>query len=518
MKKVNPMKRETITTKKYKAFIVKSGMPILLYLLIMAVLLFEFGSVSKVEAEEDVIQILKQNSAASLSLCIDVMNEVEASGKAIAESLRHEKKTEENLISYAAALQNSQSFTNKVIIADKNGHAYTSDGKIEDISKSSYFSKAGGIQYSFVESDHIIKGEAVVISVPYYNNVMREGSIYMSISVEMIKALFASLEVEGISAHVICDGEANYLISEGEESTFTKDKKFIENFENAEIKGSSYGRLPIQFASDQLFLYRAELDGQLNDFLTRPLGIRDWKYTAIIDNDYAEDLIASKIRSSRGIIIGILLSLLFFITYVIVIRIIEFIQNREQRNSLSELADTDLLTGLNNKAATQRKIQEYIDAHPDVQGVFFIFDIDDFKKINDTQGHAFGDEVLRNLGKQITNEFRMSDIIGRTGGDEFIIFLKGIQTNELVEMEARRLLKFFKNFQVGEYVKYSVTASIGATVYPRDAENYEELYKVADSALYEAKKRGKNRLVFYHKDMPEVSPEQKKDKTKDSDK
>ena len=126
-----------------------------------------------------------------------------------------------------------------------------------------------------------------------------------------------------------------------------------------------------------------------------------------------------------------------------------------------------------------------------------VLDIDNFKKINDTMGHAFGDEVIATLGKRIKSEFRVSDIIGRIGGDEFVIFLKDLKTDEIIEKEASRISGFFKDFQVGTYTKYSPTASIGAALYPRDASDYVSLYKSADTALYKAKKRGKNQLAFY---------------------
>ena len=181
------------------------------------------------------------------------------------------------------------------------------------------------------------------------------------------------------------------------------------------------------------------------------------------------------------------------------------------------VVDTDLLTGLNNKMATERKIQEYIEQNPDKQCLFFLFDIDNFKKINDTLGHAFGDEVLRSLGQQLSNEFRVTDIIGRTGGDEFILFLKDIKDDEILEKEATRFANFFHSFQAGEYVKYSATSSIGATVYPRDAKDYHGLYTTADTALYEAKRQGKNRMVFYNKDLEMVNPDKNRETPIESD-
>lgn len=206
-----------------------------------------------------------------------------------------------------------------------------------------------------------------------------------------------------------------------------------------------------------------------------------------------------------------------FAAVVTVIVVIGRVRYDQQSKVLVDKADTDLLTELNNKIATERKIQEYIDTHPNSQCLFFLFDIDNFKKINDTLGHAFGDEVLRSLGLQLRNEFRVSDIIGRTGGDEFILFLKNLNSDEVLAREAERLENLFHQFKAGEYVKYSATASIGVAVYPRDAADYQGLYKSADIALYEAKRRGKNCLVFYNKDLKEVDTDKKKATPIDSD-
>lgn len=169
----------------------------------------------------------------------------------------------------------------------------------------------------------------------------------------------------------------------------------------------------------------------------------------------------------------------------------------ERDRLLREEADTDLLTGLTNKLATERKIKEYIAENPNSLGMMFVLDIDNFKKINDTMGHAFGDEVLKTLGRTISSLFRVTDIIGRTGGDEFTIFLKFLKSDENTLKEARKLVQFFKDFTAGEYVKYSATASIGAAVFPENGSDFDSLYKAADKALYKAKQRGKNQLAFY---------------------
>ena len=104
---------------------------------------------------------------------------------------------------------------------------------------------------------------------------------------------------------------------------------------------------------------------------------------------------------------------------------------------------------------------------------------------------------MRSLGQQLGAIFRASDIVGRAGGDEFIVFLKNIKDAADIRKEAKRVEDFFKDFKAGEYTKYSATASIGLAIYPEEGEDFESIYKAADRALYMAKERGKNQLAFY---------------------
>jgi diguanylate cyclase (GGDEF)-like protein len=240
-----------------------------------------------------------------------------------------------------------------------------------------------------------------------------------------------------------------------------------------------------------------------------PVGTNDWEMFLGVSRVYADTQIALQWKDTKKVLLSVLAVIFVFICLVVVINIISKMRGKEKEKQLENKADTDLLTGLNNKLATERKIKEYMAHNPNTQSMLFILDIDNFKKINDTMGHAFGDEVLRSLGQQIGVIFRTSDIIGRVGGDEFMIFLKGITDDSVVRKEARKVEAFFKNFQAGEYVKYAATASIGVAIYPQEGNDFETLYKAADQGLYKAKKRGKNQLAFYRDEWAQEKSEAK---------
>lgn len=230
----------------------------------------------------------------------------------------------------------------------------------------------------------------------------------------------------------------------------------------------------------------------------QPIGRTGASILVTIQDEQIRRSIVEENQDTRGMIMKILFSIGLFVALLIVIYIINRVSFTKESMELQNKAETDLLTELLNKISTENKIKEYLDGEGhDKTCMMCVLDIDNFKKINDTMGHAFGDEVLATLGKRIRTEFRVTDIIGRTGGDEFIIFLKDLKDEAVIEREAGRVAGFFKDFTVGTYTKYSPTASIGAAIYPRDGSDYESMYKAADTALYKAKKRGKNQLAFF---------------------
>lgn len=221
-------------------------------------------------------------------------------------------------------------------------------------------------------------------------------------------------------------------------------------------------------------------------------------------------------KASKSVIDMIRAMCIIIGAFLIVLLIIEIFNKARfsiESEDLQNKADTDQLTDLYNKMATERLIKEYLEGEgKDSTSMLFLLDIDNFKKINDTMGHAFGDEVLSNLGHQIRAWFRVNDIVGRIGGDEFMVFIKDIKDVSVVKREGSRIMQFFEGFQVGDYTKYSPTASIGGAVFPNDAKDFESLYKAADKAVYKAKKEGKNRVAFYG-DLNKTEQETEPDKT-----
>lgn len=178
-------------------------------------------------------------------------------------------------------------------------------------------------------------------------------------------------------------------------------------------------------------------------------------------------------------------------------KIVDIDKNKRETQKLIDKSQKDLLTNIYNKITTQNLIKSTIEEDGESMHALIIIDIDNFKGINDTLGHIYGDTVLKDLSSNMKKLFRTSDILGRIGGDEFIVFLKNIEDDSLVKEKAQCICDVFHSTFLGKDGKYKVSGSIGISLYPKDGTTYEELYSNADKALYESKLKGKDRFSIY---------------------
>ncbi len=165
--------------------------------------------------------------------------------------------------------------------------------------------------------------------------------------------------------------------------------------------------------------------------------------------------------------------------------------------ALLEKSEKDQLTSAYNKEAIKNLIGDYLTQNK--HGVFFIFDIDNFKSINDTMGHSYGDNVLCEIYESIRPLFRTSDYIGRFGGDEFVAFFKGKTTIKDIEALAMRICNTVRKVYKLNDDDVPISSSIGIAIAPLHGTNYTSLFEAADIALYQSKNKGKDTFTIYNK-------------------
>lgn len=184
---------------------------------------------------------------------------------------------------------------------------------------------------------------------------------------------------------------------------------------------------------------------------------------------------------------------------------------KRKEKRITEQAQLDEMTGLYTKTATERLIRHLLAKKPQDMYAFFIFDIDNFKSVNDEFGHAFGDAVIKEFTSIIRRRFRKNDVIGRIGGDEFVAFIPIPYESWAVE-KARELSKALNTTYTELAASWNLSASIGVALSPKDGTTFEVLYRKADIALYETKKRGKNGYTLY--EAPSLAAKKAPDTTK----
>ncbi|MFZ4535024.1 putative bifunctional diguanylate cyclase/phosphodiesterase [Propionivibrio sp.] len=180
-------------------------------------------------------------------------------------------------------------------------------------------------------------------------------------------------------------------------------------------------------------------------------------------------------------------------------------ERKQAEEHLRLLASFDPLTGLPNRALFKDRLSHalvHADRNHGQVGLLFI-DLDHFKTINDTLGHSFGDELLKQVALRLDNTVREIDTVARLGGDEFTIILENVRSGNHAAMVANKVIEALAPAVfIGSHELY-VTASIGITMYPADAIQVETLLRNADTAMYRAKDEGRNTFRFFTREMDE---------------
>jgi diguanylate cyclase (GGDEF)-like protein len=174
-------------------------------------------------------------------------------------------------------------------------------------------------------------------------------------------------------------------------------------------------------------------------------------------------------------------------------------ERQRQERELRHQASCDVLTGVLNRSELRAQLVKAIGhaKRGKVLGAVMLLDIDNFKTINDRHGHHIGDAVLKEVAGRLSAVVRVGDSVGRIGGDEFVVVIEGIATWDDAVAAARKTREV-TSFELDvEKAHVTVTTSIGVALFPQHSHEPGTLLKLADQAMYEAKRKGKHAFAFY---------------------
>lgn len=186
--------------------------------------------------------------------------------------------------------------------------------------------------------------------------------------------------------------------------------------------------------------------------------------------------------------------------------LLDITQIKEQEEYIKHIAYHDSLTNLPNRRKFIKKLEEEIGENK--PGAVMLLDLDNFKGINDTLGHGYGDKVLKKIAEELKNIKNEKIFVSRFGGDEFFVLIEGETDITQIENFAKQIINIFRNKLIIEKEEIYLSCSMGVTLYPFDSNEVSQLLMNADMAMYKVKNAEKNNYVFFSEEMIENLQEQ----------
>lgn len=237
------------------------------------------------------------------------------------------------------------------------------------------------------------------------------------------------------------------------------------------------------------------IDGKSYVCLNNKIDFNNWCIMVI--NSATPMFKAKKSTLERYLLLTIVVNILLTIT------VIGIMKNKRANDKIKKIAFYSTVTQIPNRNYLNTYYKSVINdlIENDKTGSVMFLDMDNFKIVNDTLGHNCGDEFLKKSAKKFKSILKNEDEVFHMGGDEFVFLIQSIKGKEEAAMYAERILDVFKEpFTINEKEVTYVTASIGVVMVNEDGDNFEELLKNSDDAMYLAKEGGKNRYRFYSKE------------------
>lgn len=405
-----------------KTIVIQWLVPAGILLMVLAIMLFNFTTKSRLSANDTVTRNMTDAAEACADNFREQLTLLTTIGEPVAELMDDKTSLESVYALKTIRLAMRYSGAYAVCMVNEDGKGIDNTGEKISLAEWVYFEEINAVKessYHFVSDDGIKGQKAVVANVPVkYEEGL--GHMLLFYPLNNFEAVVKKNDFVAWNIVALIDENGKLLLASGTGNIWKAGDNLYDVLKsgNEDIVKKMKNRITNHVSSVSTMKI-----GDAESALTYvPVGVNNWTLVTGISQSYIDKQVSQQWVDVRNMMLEIVIVTVIFICIIIGINITSKVLNNRRQEQLEEKADTDLLTGLNNKLATERKIKEYIAKNPRSRSMMFILDIDNFKKINDTMGHAFGDEVLRSLGQQIGSLFRASDIIGRVGGDEFFIF------------------------------------------------------------------------------------------------
>ena len=379
-----------------------------------------------------------------------------------------------------------------------DGTAHYDNGAEKNVAQRRYFQEAmqGKETLSDPLESSIDQEMRVILGVPVYQNGNVIAVLGGSYNVTALSRMLFNDVFDDSGYSLIINQNGEIIAYDGDPAyhEITYGDNFFKFYEHKKLlSDDTLKKIRLDFKNEKdgtVRLQTASTSDAAQYLSYTKLGMNGWMICYVIPVADAQNSY-DFIKSDESILLGIFLILVLLLVLYIIRT------NRKQNEELIRTAELDGLTGAYNKRATEAYINKILTQMPDEKGTFVILDVDKFKDVNDRYGHAAGDMVLHELAKTFFRHFRKDDIIGRIGGDEFVIYMRNTESKEIASARVKNLIENVRSLPFEEMNGNHVTISVGIAFVPEAGNCYMDLYKNADTALYETKQNGRDGYHVY---------------------
>ena len=386
----------------------------------------------------------------------------------------------------------------RTALIEADGIAHYDNGAEKNVSKRRYFQEAmqGKETLSDPLESSVDQETRVILGVPIYRNNTVVAMLGGSYNVTALSRMLFNDVFDDSGYTLIVNQNGEIIAYDGDPAyrKITYGDNFFKFYERKTmLSGNTLNDVRQDFKSERsgTVKMRTASDRKTDQYLSYTrLGMNGWMICYIIPVTDAQNSY-DFIKSDESILLSVFLILVLILVFYIIH------SNRKQNEQLLKTAQLDGLTGVYNKRATEEHINQILAKYPEEKGTFIIFDVDKFKEVNDRYGHLTGDHVLSALGKTLYRHFREDDIIGRIGGDEFVIYMRKTESPQFVSSRITNLIENIRELSFDEMNGEHISISVGIAFSPESGTCYMDLYKNADTALYETKQNGRDGYHVY---------------------
>ncbi len=401
-----------------------------------------------------------------------------------------------------------------LMVSTADGKYYTNNDSIINIQNPRYLigSTNSDKNISVIYQNALYGRDMIALESPIYKDDKIVGKVSGLYYTNYINNILANTAIGSGHQYQIVDRNGDFILSSGMTAFYNYKNlyRFMDSVSFTKEGGSA--KIINDIRDGKPGASSLIKSGESGYISYMPIGINDWYLFALAPDTGINLQTLSMQNPTVTLAIRIVILFIILILYIFWRQIryrvtmektnqeLEVLNERLQaRNeSLKVKAENDMLTGLYNKVTSELAISEYLSNEGKAgRHALFIIDIDDFKGINDEFGHLYGDKALTEFADAIDHCLRTTDIKGRIGGDEFIVLLKNISTNEDATHKAAEICYWLKKIRLSKEIPWKVSGTIGISIYPHHAESFEDLFLKADKAMYFAKELEKGSYHIY---------------------